>query len=57
MPRLVSGGNGVGGARKRDEEGIALRVHLDTGVSRERVPQDTAVAGEQIGVTRSVLLQ
>ena len=56
-PRLGSGGNGVGGAGKRDEEGIALRVHLDTGMSGERVPQGSAVLGKQVGVARPVLLK
>jgi hypothetical protein len=47
----------VGGAWKRDEEGIALRVDLDTVVSRERLAQDPAVLGKEVGVSRSVFLQ
>ncbi len=46
-PRLGGGGNGVGGARKRDEEGIALGVDLDARVPRERVPQRSPMLGEQ----------
>jgi hypothetical protein len=47
----------VGGAWKRDEEGIALRVDLDTVVSRERLAQDPAVLGKQVGVSRFVFLE
>ena len=37
--RLGGGSDGVGRSRKRDEEGVALRVDLDTAVPGERVPQ------------------
>src|SRR3989304_6311770 len=43
LPRLRRRGDGVGSFGKRDEEGIALRVHLDTAMSRERLPQGAAV--------------
>src|SRR5439155_26695112 len=56
-PRFGSRSNGVAGSRKSDEERIALRVDLDTGVLGECVSEDTPVLGEQIGVSRSVLLQ
>ena len=57
VPRLVCGGNGVSGAGERDEEGIALGVHFDALVSRERLPQDSSMLVEQIGVAPPVLLQ
>ena len=44
---------GVGGAargRKRDEEGVALRVDLDTAVRRERVPQESSMLRERVRV-------
>src|SRR5688572_2934863 len=36
--------------RERDEEGIALRVHLDAAVTSERIPKYTPVLGERGGV-------
>ncbi len=50
-------GNGAGGSRKRDEERIALGVHLDTVMPRERLPQDSPVLVEQVGISRPVLLE
>ena len=45
------------GPRERDEEGVALRVHLDAVVPREGVADRAPVLGEEIGVGRPVLLQ
>ena len=50
LPRFDCRRDGVGGSGKCDEEGIALGVHLDTVMSRERLPQDASMVSEQIGV-------
>ncbi len=36
-------------ARERDEERVALRVHLDAAVVSERLPQRTSVLVQQVG--------
>jgi len=36
--------------RERDEEGVALRVDLDSSVRDERLTKDTAVLGERVRV-------
>ena len=56
-PRFRGGRNGFGGARKRDEEGVPLRVDLDARVLREGIPQNPPVLGEEVGVCRPVLLE
>ena len=57
--RLPVGGGGdrVGGARERDEERVALRVHLDAAVPRESLAQHTAVLAQQLRVALAVLVQ
>jgi hypothetical protein len=54
----------VRGGRKRigrpwecDEEGVALRVHLDAAVALERLPQQPAVLREGVGVRVAELVQ
>jgi hypothetical protein len=44
------------GARKSDEEGVALGVHLNTAVAREDLPQHPPVFGKgaRVGVTELV---
>ena len=44
-------------AGERDEERVALRVHLDAAVPGERVPQHTPVLAQQLDVALSVLVQ
>ena len=57
--RLAVGGGGdrVGGARERDEERVALRVHLDAAVPRKGLAQHTAVLAQQLRVALAVLVQ
>ena len=57
--RLPVGGGGdrVGCARERDEERVALRVHLDAAVPRKRLPQHTTVLAQQLRVALAVLVQ
>ena len=57
--RLAVGGGGerVRCARERDEERVALRVHLDAAVPRERLAQDAPVLGQQVRVPVAVLVQ
>ena len=57
FPRFGGCRDSFGGARKRDEEGIPLRVDLDARVLRERIPQDPPVLGEEVGICRAVLLE
>jgi hypothetical protein len=51
------GGKRIGGARERDEERVALRVHLDAAVSRKSLAQHTAVLAQQACVAVAVLEQ
>jgi hypothetical protein len=55
--RVVGGGDCVGRAGERDEEGVALGIDLDARVPRERVTQGAPVLREEIGVCRSVFLE
>ncbi len=48
--RLCGGGEGAVRLRKRDEEGIALRVDLDAAVRREGFAHEALVLGERSGV-------
>ena len=51
--RILAGGrsgDGAGSGWERDEEGIALRVDLDTPLGGERVTQHPAVIGERVRV-------
>ena len=56
-PRFRGSGNGFGGARKRDEEGIALRVDLDPECLANASLRAAPVLGEEVGVCRPVLLE
>jgi len=47
---LGSGVEGARGGREGEEEGVSLRVHLDTAVSNTRLPDHRAVIGERIRV-------
>ena len=38
-------------SRKSDEEGVALRIHLDATVRAERVAQDAAMIRERLGIS------
>ena len=55
--RLDRGGDGVGRPRERDEERVALGVHLDPVVSREGLSDHPPVLCEEIGVGGPVLLK
>jgi hypothetical protein len=58
--RAASGrrrGDGIGGARKGDEEGVALRIDLHARPSAERLTQQAPVLGEEIGVSVAVLVK
>ena len=57
VPRFRGSRNCIGGARKRDEEGIPLSVDLDARVPRECVPQYPSVLGEQVGIGCPMLLE
>ena len=46
----------VAGPWEDDEEGIALGVHLDAAVARERLSEDTAVLGQHVRIAITVLL-
>ena len=48
--RLARGGQRPGRGREGNEEGVALRVHLDASVAGERLAQDRAVLGELVRV-------
>ncbi len=48
--RRARGVGGAGRSRERDEEGVALRVDLDTAVCSEGVPQESAMLGERLRV-------
>ena len=59
-PRRLSvagGGDRVRCARERDEERVALRVHLDAAVPRKRLPQHTAMLAQQCRVPFAMLVQ
>src|SRR6185436_12037288 len=47
----------VGGPAECDEERVALRVHLDSVVTRKRRPEQTAMLGERIRVAIAQLLE
>ena len=50
---LCCGGDGIGRANERDEERVALRVHLDAAVAGKMRPRsDTPVLCEHVGVRR-----
>ena len=55
--RLGRGGDGVGRPRERDEERVALGVHLDPVVSPEGLADHAPMLFEEIGVGRPVLLK
>jgi hypothetical protein len=55
--RLGGGGDGIDRAREGDEEGVALRVHLDPAVARACLADHAAVLGEEIGVGVPVLFE
>ena len=59
--KVALGGTGrgdrIGGARERDEERVALRVHLNAAVPRERVAQHGPVLRKHVCVLLSDLLQ
>ena len=57
LPRLRRRGDRLRGARERDEERIALRVDFDARVPRERLAQEAAVLGEEVGVRGPVLVE
>ena len=56
--RLPVGGgrDRLGGARERDEERVALRVHLDAAVPCESLPQHTTVLAQQLARNASPML-
>jgi hypothetical protein len=54
---FLRGGDCVGRLTERDEEGIALRVHLDSAVAVERLAQHPAVLRQSLGVGVAKLLQ
>ena len=54
---LVRGGNCGGGGRERDEEGVTLRVHLDTGVVRESRTKCPPMLIEELRVRIAVLAE
>src|SRR5207247_9789343 len=47
---LSGGGQSVRRARERDEERVALRVHLDSAVARERLPERAPVLGQHLRI-------
>jgi len=53
--RLGGSGNGVGRARERNEEGVALRVDLDSMVPAPHLPQDASVFGQHLRVSAAQL--
>ena len=53
----MGGGDRVGDARERDEERIALRVHLDATALGHRCAQCTPVVSEHLDVTIAELVQ
>ncbi len=56
--RVVRGGDSVGSSAECDEERIALRVDLDTGVTRERIAENAPVFCQGAAVdVRSEFLQ
>jgi hypothetical protein len=58
--RLLSrrrGGERLFRAREAVEEGVALRVDLDTAMALEGFPQHTAVLGEDVGVAVAELVE
>jgi hypothetical protein len=55
--RIDRGGYGIARAGERDEERVALRVHLAAAVRGEGCPQQAAVLGEQVTVGVTRLLQ
>ena len=55
--RLGRGGDGVGRPRERDEERVALGVHLDPVVSPEGLADHPPMLFEENGVGRPVLLK
>jgi hypothetical protein len=57
LPGALGRGEGVGGPGEGDEERVALRVHLDAAVGRERVAQQPPVFRKQVGVVVAVLGQ
>jgi hypothetical protein len=54
---LLRRGDRGGCRREGDEEGVALRIHLDAPVPLAGRAQDAAVLGQQVGVALAVLLQ
>ena len=48
---------GTGGGRERDEEGVALRVHLDPATCDERFAQDAPMLREHVRVSLAQLVQ
>ena len=57
LASLGGRGRGVGGSGEGDEESVALRVDLDARVPGERVSQRPAMLGEELDVSRPVLLE
>ena len=55
--RLGGGRDRFGSSRERDEEGVALCVHLDAAMAYERLAECVSVLGEEDGVGRPVLLE
>jgi hypothetical protein len=56
-PRLARRRHRIGCPRERDEERVALRVHLDAFVAREREPDRAVMLGEHLGVPVAELAQ
>ena len=48
--RLARGGQRPGRGREGNEEGVALRVHLDAAVGGKGLPEHLPVPGELLGV-------
>ena len=55
--RVGGGRDRVGGPRKRDEERVPLRVHLDATMPLERLPYHTTMLAQELGVAITVLVQ
>jgi hypothetical protein len=54
---LVGSGNGLRSSRKRCEERVTLRVHLDPRVAAKSAANDVAVGGEKVRVRVVVFLE